>query len=130
MRGSLNGDSYSAMANDGNLIDLRTRATEEQREIRSKGGKARAAQARERKTIASVLRMVLDEKTPEGMTKQEALISKCITKVYKNGDIRDLKVIAELLGEVKQVIDAQGITLNIIASEQGKDNIEKIMQGD
>ena len=118
------------MANEDNLIDLRTRATEEQREIRSKGGKARAAQARERKTIASVLRMVLDEKTPEGMTKQEALISKCITKVYKNGDIRDLKVIAELLGEVRQVIDAQGITLNIIASEQGKDNIEKIMQGD
>lgn len=114
--------------NEKYLKPVNTLPPDEARKIRSMGGKARAEKLRERKTLAESIRMVLDERTPEGMTKQEAIVAKCLANVYKSGDIRDIKVLAEILGEIKQTFSAEGVALTINASEEGKRNIEKLME--
>ena len=49
--------------------------------------------------------------------------------MFDNPDIRDLKVLAEILGELKQTFDAGGLTLNINASDEGAQNISKLING-
>lgn len=120
------------MANDNNLIPVNLRAKDEQREIRSKGGKARAKKMKERKTIAEALKAVLDEPIAKGSrtTKLEGISMKVVKKLFDDPDIRDVKVLAEILGEIKQTINTEGMTLNITATDKGKSNIEKLMEGD
>lgn len=114
--------------NNDNLIPL---TTEKAREIGAKGGKASVRARRERKSIAEGLKALLNEKTPDKkMTRQEAILARAIRRMFDNPDIRDIKVLAEILGEVKQTIATEGLTLNITASDEGKDNIEKLMQGE
>lgn len=48
------------MANENNLINLNDRPAEVARAIRSKGGKARAEQARERATMRDIITNALD----------------------------------------------------------------------
>lgn len=120
------------MANESNLKPFTTLAEDVQREIRSKGGKARARKIKERKTIAEALRKVLDEPIAKGsrQTRLDGISIKVIRKLFDDPDIRDLKVLAEILGELKQTINAEGLTLNITASDEGRDNIEKIISGE
>ena len=102
------------MANEKNLIPLPERAKDEQREIQVKGGKARAKQMKERKTIAEGLKAILNEKTPDKkMTKQEAILIKAVKKIFDDPDIRDIRTLAEVLGELKQNISAEGLNLII-----------------
>lgn len=120
------------MANENNLIPVNTLAKDLQREIRSKGGKARAKKMKERKTIAEALRKILDEPIAKGsrQTKLDGISIKVIKKLFDDPDIRDLKALAEILGELKQTINAEGLTLNISSSEEGKSNIERIIDGE
>lgn len=120
------------MATQENLKPFGTLAEDVQREIRSKGGKARAKKMKERKTIAEALRKILDEPIAKGsrQTKLDGISIKVIKKLFDDPDIRDLKALAEILGELKQTINAEGMTLNINASEEGKNNIERILQGE
>lgn len=115
--------------NEKNLISISERPTDVQREIRSKGGKARAKKAREQKTIADALRKVLDEPIDKGskVTKRDALVAKAVKALYDGPSMKGLKILSELLGEYKQIVSAEGLSLNITTSEQGKDNIEKLM---
>lgn len=115
-----------------NLKPFGTLAEDVQREIRSKGGKARAKKMRERKTIADALRKVLDEPIAKGsrQTKLDGISIKVIKKLFDDPDIRDMKTLAEILGELKQTINTEGLTLNIQSSEQGKSNIERIIDGE
>ena len=87
---------------------------------------------KERKTIAEALRKILDEPIAKGsrQTKLDGISIKVIKKLFDDPDIRDLKALAEILGELKQTINAEGMTLNINASEEGKNNIERILQGE
>lgn len=120
------------MATQENLKPFGTLAEDVQREIRSKGGKARAKKMKERKTIAEALRKILDEPIAKGsrQTKLDGISIKVIKKLFDDPDIRDLKALAEILGELKQTINAEGMTLNINASEEGKNNIKRILEGE
>ena len=120
------------MATQENLKPFGTLAEDVQREIRSKGGKARAKKMKERKTIAEALRKILDEPIAKGsrQTKLDGISIKVIKKLFDDPDIRDLKALAEILGELKQTINAEGLTLNILSSEEGKSNIERIIDGE
>ncbi|MGN0191075.1 MAG: hypothetical protein ACI39U_05410 [Candidatus Cryptobacteroides sp.] len=115
-----------------NLIPIESRATEVQREIRSKGGKARARKLREQKTIAAALRQVLGEPVEKGskVTKLDALVAKTVKNLYDAPSVKGLKILAELLGELEHKITSDGLTLNITASDEGKKNIERIIDGD
>ena len=55
---------------------------------------------------------------------------KVIKKLYDDPDIRDLKTLAEILGELKQTNNAESLTLYISSSEEGKSNIERIIDGE
>ena len=120
------------MATQENLKPFGTLAEDVQREIRSKGGKARAKKMKERKTIAEALRKILDEPIAKGsrQTKLDGISIKVIKKLFDDPDIRDLKALAEILGELKQTINAEGMTLNINASEEGRNNIKRILEGE
>ena len=113
--------------------NLRTPTTDEARQIGRKGGVASGRSRRKRKLIADALRKVLDEPMAHGtkQTKLEGIAIKTIKKLFDDPDIRDVKVLAEVLGELKQTIEGGAeFTLNITtSSEEGKENIKKLMEG-
>jgi len=112
-----------------NLVPL---TTESARKIGSLGGKASAEARKKRKSVAEALRQVLDEPLGEGAntTRLDAITAKVIHKMFDDPDIRDIKVLAEILGEVKQSIETSGLQLNISTSQQGESNINKILDGE
>lgn len=120
------------MAGIDNLIPQSERTKDEQRRIARQGGVASGKSRRKRKLIADALRTVLDEPMAAGtkQTKLEGIAIKTIKKLFDDPDIRDVKVLAELLGELKQTIEGAGFVLNITATEEGKRNIERLMEGD
>lgn len=81
------------MANNENLVDLRTRTTEEQREIAKKGGiasgKARAA----RKTLKEELLLLLSQ----GNTQEK--ISLSLIAQAMDGNTKAFEVIRDTVGE-------------------------------
>lgn len=86
------------------------RSKEEARERGRAGGVASGAARRERKTIADALRLVLAEKANEqGLTRQELIVAKVVKRLYDEGDIRDLKILADVLGESEQTINLKGV---------------------
>lgn len=111
-----------------NLIDITTRATDVQREIRSKGGKARARRIKERKTVAEALREVLYAPINEGskMTKLEGISNKAIKKMFDDPDIKDMKVLAEVLGETKQAPNSTGELTIIVKSSREREQLENL----
>lgn len=120
------------MANAGNLKPNTERTPRERVELARKAGKASGKKRRERKTIAEALRKILDEPIAKGsrQTKLGGISMKVIKKLYDDPDIRDLKVLAEILGELKQTNNAESLTLYISSSEEGKSNIERIIDGE
>ena len=120
------------MANENNLKPNTERTPKERVELARKAGKASGKKRRERKTIADALRKVLDEPIAKGsrQTRLDGISIKVIKKMFENPDIRDMKRLAEILGELKQTINAEGMTLNINASEEGKNNIKRILEGE
>ena len=120
------------MANENNLKPNTERTPKERVELARKAGKASGKKRRERKTIADALRKVLDEPIAKGsrQTRLDGISIKVIKKMFENPDIRDMKCLAEILGELKQTINAEGMTLNINASEEGKNNIKRILEGE
>lgn len=120
------------MANEANLKANSERTPSERVELARKAGKASGRRRRERKTIAEALRKILDEPIAKGsrQTKLDGISIKVIKKLFDDPDIRDLKALAEILGELKQTINAEGLTLNISSSEEGKSNIERIIDGE
>ena len=120
------------MANEGNLKPNSERTPKERVELARKAGKASGKKRRERKTIADALRKVLDEPIAKGsrQTRLDGISIKVIKKMFDDPDIRDMKCLAEILGELKQTITAEGMTLNINASEEGKNNIKRILEGE
>lgn len=120
------------MANAGNLKPNTERTPKERVELARKAGKASGRKRRERKTIADALRKVLDEPIAKGsrQTRLDGISIKVIKKMFEDPDIRDMKCLAEILGELKQTINAEGMTLNINTSEEGKNNIKRILEGE
>lgn len=99
--------------NDQNLKPFGTRAVRVEREIQSKGGKKRVENIREAKTFASALSLILNEQVSDDnkLTKKEAICIRLVKKIFDNPDIRDVKLLAELMGESTQTM--QNILINI-----------------
>ena len=98
------------MAGTDNLRPQSERTKEEQREIARQGGIASGKARRERKTLADTLRVVLEEKANDaGLTRREAIVAKVVKRLYDEGDIRDLKILADVLGESEQTINLKGV---------------------
>lgn len=118
--------------NDQNLIPFDKRTESEQREIRSKGGKASVKKRRVLKTFRELLEVSLsvestNKATGEVRTLKDIGMLALANKV-KAGDLKAIKLAAELLGEMNHTVNAEGISINISTSKEGKSNIEKLME--
>lgn len=97
-----------------NLTDIRDRATEVQREIRSKGGKARAEKVRRKKSMREALEMLLydvelDEQTKDRLRAQgitdskdfnhQTVITRCLIAKAESGDVQAYHAICSMIGE-------------------------------
>lgn len=83
----------------GNKVGI---STDVARERQLASAQSRAENRRKRKSLAEVLRAELDTPAGEsGMTKQEAIVAKIIKGMYDRPSAKDLKIIAEVLGEIE-----------------------------
>lgn len=81
------------MANEQNLKPLNTRAKKVQREIQSKGGKARAKKVQERKTLKEELLLLLETNN------YNQKISLALIKEALAGNVRAFNSIRDTIGE-------------------------------
>lgn len=111
-----------------NLVPQSKRTKEEQREIARMGGIASGKVRRERKTIADALRLVLAEKGNEqGLSRQELIVARVVKRLYDEGDIRDLKVLADVLGESVQTINLNGVAPIIAKDAQDAEQLQGLL---
>lgn len=88
-----------------NEQNLKIPTSDEARELGRRGGIASGEARREKKRIADALRAVLSEDAGNGLTRREAIVVKVLKRLYDEGDIYQLKVLAEILGETEQNIN-------------------------
>lgn len=97
------------MANEQNLRPFTSDQSREEAVKNGKaGGIASGKARRERKTLAEVLRAELDKDSGSGLTKQEYLVAKCLAGLAEKEmkvKPKDLKTLAEVLGELKQNVE-------------------------
>ena len=117
------------MANEANLKANSERTPSERIELARKAGKASGKKRRERKTIADALRKVLDEPITKGsrQTRLDGISIKVVKKMFDDPDIRDMKILAEILGEIKQTLttDGDGLTI-VVKSQEEKDKLDNM----
>ena len=117
------------MANEANLKANTERTPSERVELARKAGRASGRKRRERKTIADALRKVLDEPITKGsrQTRLDGISIKVVKKMFDDPDIRDMKILAEILGEIKQTLttDGDGLTI-VVKSQEEKDKLDKM----
>lgn len=121
------------MANNENLKPpINKRSTEEQREIRSKGGKKSGEVRRAKKTMKEMLDYLLNKeianKSGEKASTQEA-ISIALIKQALNGNVKAYEVIRDTIGE--KPTEKQEITNNtpsIVVASQSDANLIKELQ--
>lgn len=91
------------MANEKNLRPFGTLTESEQREIRSKGGKASGKKRRERKLMAELLREALSQevktRSGETITHEIGVIRGLILKA-EAGDPRAIALVLKMLGQM------------------------------
>lgn len=112
------------MANEQNLIPFTAMTESEQRAIASKGGKASAKARQERKTVQNMLTKYFDSKISDdkqlkkladkiGIEGDESIkylyTVVCAMNTLKKGELKDLKLIMELLGETPQSESSEAV---------------------
>lgn len=120
--------------NDENLIPFSKRSPEEQRRIRSMGGKACAELRKERKSFRELLELGLEvestNKTTGEVKSVKELSMLALAARCKNGDLKAIKLAAELLGEYKKSVNLEtsGTGVNVIVRD-GKvaDDLQKVI---
>lgn len=108
------------MANEQNLIPNSERTPSELREITRKGGIASGQARRERKALADILRAELAKSSSASgaMTKQEYIVAKCLEGLSKKTTVKDLRTIAEILGELKQNVNVSSDKPIVVVADQ------------
>lgn len=111
----------------GNTTGFAGNTTEQQREIAKQGGKVSAERQRERRTIAQVLRKVLDEPMSAGseLTRLDGIVASTMQDFYKKPSVKGLKIMAEILGELEENVNVnhnlvEKPVINIIPRKQQK----------
>lgn len=91
-----------------------------------RGGIASGIAKRERKALADTLRAELAKMaSKEGsLTKQEFIVAKCLEGLSKKTTTKDLRTIAEILGELKQSVEVSGNGVTVIV--ETKEQAEKL----
>ncbi len=129
------------MANERNLIPFTAMTESEQRAIASKGGKASAKARQERKTVQNMLTKYFDSKISDdkqlkkladkiGIEGDESVkylyTVVCAMNTLKKGELKDLKLIMELLGETPQSESSEAVQqaefLNAVKKAVGNEN--------
>lgn len=115
------------MANKQNLKPNTERTPEERVELARKAGKASGRKRKERKSIADALRKVLDEPLAKGsrMTRLDGISAKALKQMFDNPRMKDIKILAEILGELTQNIKAEGMTI-IVQSPEEKEKLDSM----
>lgn len=106
------------MANEQNLKPLNTRTKSEQREIASKGGKARAKKQKELKTLKEELLLLL----AEGDTQKK--ISLALIQKALQGDTKAFEVIRDSTGQ--RCVEKVEITQTV---DESIKEVEKYLKG-
>lgn len=113
------------MANEQNLRPSEYKLSQEEAK---RGGIASGKARRERKTLADTLRVVLEEKANDaGLTRREAIVAKVVKRLYDKGDIRDLKTLADVLGESVQTINLNGVAPIVAKDAQDAEQIQGLL---
>nr|DAP57034.1 MAG TPA: hypothetical protein [Caudoviricetes sp.] len=112
------------MANEQNLIPFTAMTESQQRAIASKGGKASAKARQERKTVQNMLTKYFDSKISDdkqlkkladkiGIEGDESVkylyTVVCAMNTLKKGELKDLRLIMELLGETPQSESSEAV---------------------
>lgn len=103
------------------------------KELGRRGGLKSGQNKRDRRTLKEALRELLSEeyKAGSGVSWLEAICRQAVAKSQAYGDVRDLKVLAELLGEMQaDTYITSSQVLNIQTSEGGRELISSIIKGD
>lgn len=105
------------------------RTGSKQVELARKAGIASGVARREKKTLAETLRAVLEERPDkEGLTRQELIVAKVVKRLYDKGDIRDLKVLADVLGESEETINVKGVAPIVAADAKDAAEIADLLE--
>lgn len=91
-----------------------------------------AAKRKENRKLAEVMRRELEKKAKGGdMTKMEYLVIKAIQDSSSDRlTFRDLHELQKILGEDVKTIDiGDGVSIQINSSDEGKGNIERLLEG-
>lgn len=114
------------MANNENLKPFDTLSSEDAQKIRRKGGYARAAKIKERKTMKAMLEMLLEKEITnakgEKATTQEAITVSLIKQALK-GNVKAFEIIRDTMGEKP---DAPIININQAVQVNKKDIDEAV----
>jgi hypothetical protein len=88
-----------------------------------KGGQACAAKMREQKMLKEVLREVLNEETSagSGVTKMHAVVQNVLKNTLNKGKALDLKILAEILGEMEINVNLNQAEKPTIVFDDGED---------
>ena len=115
--------------NEQNLKPNTERTPSERSELGRKAGVASGKARRERKTLADTLRVVLEEKANDaGLTRREAIVAKVVKRLYDKGEIRDLKILADVLGESEQIINLKGVAPIVAKDAQDAAEIADLLE--
>ena len=97
----------------GNQEGKKFKPSKEQTELARQGGYARQEQRRQNKLLKEELRDILNEETTKGsgVTKMQAVIQNVLKNTLSKGKPLDLKILAEVLGEME-------INVNLNQSER------------
>ena len=109
-----------------NLIPFDQRSEEEQRKIAAKGGRASGRKRREKREFKELIELafsttVTNKQTGEQASRKEVSAIRLVEKCT-NGDLKAIKLAAELLGEKKSQVELQG--------KDGKDLFEKLSEAE
>ncbi len=116
------------MANEQNLVYGNRQTPEQARENGRAGGIASGTAKRERKQMEAALRQLLDEEDLQGVTRRERLVKKVMQRLEKKGRVKDLLVLAEILGELKQGVSVSGGIVVVVEqpSTAGGNSMEEL----
>lgn len=111
----------------GNDEGHRFQSNGEAAEQGRKGGIASGEARRAAKTLGEALRRIMDEPAAAGSdrTRREVISEKALHNLYNNPTMKDLKIAAELMGELEQNINlthrvTEKPAINIIPRKSGE----------
>lgn len=122
-----------AVNNTAGLVKIGPFNKDNAKELGRRGGLKKGQNSRDRRTLKEALKELLAEEYQQGsgVSWLEAICRQAVIKSQAHGDVRDLKVLAELLGEMQTdtIVQASQV-LNIQTSEGGRELISAIIKGD